>query len=258
MAAQKKVKKSPSAVPLAERVQATLAALQQMSSQRERDNLVRFGIVATNALGVSMANIQRLAKKLGRDHELAEALWDTECYEARLLTSFVAEPERVTAALMERWCRDFDNWAVCDTLCFHLFDRSPHAWPKIQKWSAAREEFVKRSAFALLASIAGHDKNAADRLFIGGLRLIEKAAKDERNFVKKAVSWALRRIGRRNPTLNRAAVELSTRLSTATDSAARWIGRGALKELTSPAVLRGLAGKKTELAERTAKKKKRS
>ena len=125
-----------------------------MSTKRDRDNLARFGITASKAFGVSMANIQVLAKRLGRNHELAAALWDTGWYEARMLTSFVDEPARVTPAQMDRWCRDFDNWGICDTVCFHLFDRTPHAWAKVAQWSGKRDEFVKRAAFALLASLA--------------------------------------------------------------------------------------------------------
>ena len=161
---------------------------------------------------------------------LAAALWETGWYEARLLTSFVDEPARVTPEQMDRWCRDFDNWGICDTLCFHLFDRTPHAWPKVAQWSGASEEFVKRAAFALLASLAGHDKKAADEQFLETLPWIERAATDERNFVKKGVSWALRMTGRRNPSLNAAAVEVAQRLAASPEPAARWIGKDALKD----------------------------
>ena len=234
---------SPKSVPLAKQVQAALSALEALATKRDLENLPRFGITAKNALGVSMAKIQKLAKSLGRNHELACALWDTGCYEARLLTAYVAEPARVTPAQMDRWCKDFDNWAVCDTLCFHLFDRVPHAWAKIRKWSSQRPEFVKRTAFALMASIAGHDKLAGDDVFLEGLTLIEAASNDERNFVKKAVSWALRRIGRRNQRLHRACVELSARLAASADATERWIGRDAHKELTSAPVERAIAAK---------------
>lgn len=227
--------------PLQEEVQAALDWLEQASTERDRENLARFGITASKAFGVSVANIQVLAKRLGRSHELAAALWDTGWYEARMLTSFVDEPARVTPAQMDRWCRDFDNWGICDTLCFHLFDRTPHAWAKVAQWSDARDEFVKRAAFALLASLAGHDKKAGDERFLDSLPLIERAATDERNFVKKAVSWALRRLGRRNAALNAAAVAVSRRLVASPETAARWVGRDALKELTSPAVTRRLA-----------------
>jgi len=222
--------------PLQEQAREALASLEQMSTRRDRDNLGRFGITAGKAFGVSMANIQRLAKRLGRSHELAAALWDSGWYEARMLTAFVDEPERVTPAQMDRWCRAFDNWAVCDTLCFHLFDRTPHAWAKVAQWAGGRDEFVKRAAFALLASLAGHDRSAGDEAFARALLLIERDAADERNFVKKAVSWALRGVGRRSAALHAAAVALARRLSAAPEPAARWVGRDALKDLTRPAV----------------------
>jgi 3-methyladenine DNA glycosylase AlkD len=211
-------------------VKTALAELEQMSTERDRENLARFGITAGKAFGVSMANIQALAKRLGRSHELAAALWETGWYEARLLTSFVDEPARVTPEQMDRWCRDFDNWGLCDTLCFHLFDRTPHAWHKVAEWSDERDEFVKRAAFALLASLAGHDKKAGDGPFLDSLPLIERAATDERNFVKKGVSWALRMTGRRNAALNAAAVAVARRLAASPDAAARWVGKDALKD----------------------------
>jgi 3-methyladenine DNA glycosylase AlkD len=218
-----------------------LAALEKMSTKRDRDNLKRFGITAGKAYGVSMANVQALAKRLGRSHELAAALWDTGWYEARLLTSFVDEPERVTPAQMDRWCRDFDNWGICDTVCFHLFDRTPHAWTKVAQWHDKRAEFVRRAAFALLASLALHDKRAADRQFVEGLAFIELAATDDRNFVKKGVSWALRLIGRRNRALNREALASARRLAASPEAAARWVGKDAVKELTGTIVQSRLA-----------------
>jgi len=224
-------------------VQSVLAELERMSSARDRDNLARFGITAGKAFGVSMAKIHVLARGLGRDHALAAALWKTGWYEARLLTSFVDEPARVSAAQMDRWCRDFDNWGICDTLCFHLFDRTPHAWSRVDKWHDHRDEFVKRAAFALLASLALHDKASSDQPFVERLVLIERAAPDNRNFVKKGVSWALRLIGRRNQALNAHALTLARQLSSSPEAAARWIGRGAVKELTSPLVARRLAAR---------------
>lgn len=234
-----------SAAQVEEQLQVALESLKRMSTQRDRDNLARFGIEATNPLGVSMSNIQFLAKRLGRSHELAAALWDTNVYEARMLASFVDEPERVTAAQMDRWCRDFDNWGICDTLCFKLFDQTPHAWAKVAQWGDKREEFVKRAAFALLASLAAHDKTASNEQFIETLPLIERASTDDRNFVKKGVSWALRTLGRRNAVLNEAAVVVARRLAASPEPAARWIGKGALKELTNALVKRQLAAQKS-------------
>jgi 3-methyladenine DNA glycosylase AlkD len=222
-----------------------LAWLEQRGSKRARDEMLsRYGITAAKAFGVSMSMMQQLAKRLGRDHELADALWATGWYEARILTSFVDDPARVTAAQMDRWARDFDNWAICDTLCFHLFDRTPHAWRKVEQWSRRKEEFVKRAGFALLASVALHDKKVNDGPFLRSLALIEREASDERNFVKKGVSWALRAVGRRNHVLNAASVELARRLADSPEPAARWVGRGALKELTGAVVRRRLAGQR--------------
>ena len=224
------------------RVAEALAWLKRRGTKKNRDGMARYAIVAPKAFGVSMSTIQQLGKRLGRDHELAGALWDTGWYEARMLAAFVDEPDKVTAAQMDRWARDFDNWAVCDHQCFHLFDRTPHAWRKIEQWSRRREEFVKRAAFALLASVALHDKTTSDAPFMRSLILIEAAASDERNFVKKGVSWALRGVGRRSRALNAASVDTARRLAHSADStAARWIGRDALRELTSAAVRGRLA-----------------
>jgi 3-methyladenine DNA glycosylase AlkD len=203
--------------------------------------MVRYALPSDRAFGVSMSDIQSLARRVGRNHELAAALWETGWYEARLLAAYVAEPERVTPAQMDRWCRDFDNWGTCDTMCFVLFDRTPHAWRKVEQWSGRRDEFERRAAFALLASLALHDRSAADAQFERGLALIEDAATDDRNFVKKAVSWALRSIGRRNASLHAAAPRTSRRLAPSRNAAARWIGKDALRELTGPVVARRLA-----------------
>ena len=150
-------------------LQAALKSLEQMSTKRDLDNLARFGITATRPFGVSMANLKVLAKRVGPHHELAAALWDTDRYEARMLATLIDEPARVTPAQMERWCRDFDNWGICDTACFALFDRTPHAWAKVTEWSDRRGEFAKRASFALLACLALHDKEAADEPFLEGL-----------------------------------------------------------------------------------------
>jgi 3-methyladenine DNA glycosylase AlkD len=225
-------------------VRTSLAWLEHKSTRRDRENLARFGIAATGAFGVSMANIQALAKRLGQDHDLALALWETGRYEARLLSAFVEEPARVTASQMDRWCRDFDNWGICDTVCFKLFDRVPHAWSKVGKWSGQKDEFVRRAAFALLASLALHDKRTGDQPFADSLRLVERASADERNFVTKGVSWALRSIGRRNAALHTASVALSRRLATSPEAGPRWVGKDALRDLTSPAVMRKLAGRR--------------
>lgn len=230
------VKSKAAPAPVADRAREALTWLERRGTKRNRDGMARYAIVADKVFGVSVADIRQLAKRLGRDHELAAALWETGWYEARMLTAFVDDPTLVTPAQMDRWAREFDNWAICDTLCFHLFDRTPHAWRKIEQWSTRREEFVKRAAFALLASVALHDKRAADAPFRDSLRLIEEGASDPRNFVKKGVSWALRAVGRRNRELHAAASGLARRLVESPDSAAQWIGKDALRELTGPVV----------------------
>jgi 3-methyladenine DNA glycosylase AlkD len=227
----------------ATRVREVLVWLERRGSKRNREGMARYGIVADKVFGVSVSTLQQLARRLGRDHDLAAALWKTGWYEARMLTSFIDDPVRITPAQMDRWARDFDNWAICDTVCFHLFDRTPHAWQKVEQWSRRRDEFVKRAAFALLAGLSLHDKRAGDEAFLRSLVLVERAAADDRNFVKKGVSWALRVIGRRNQALNAAAVEVSRRLAESSKPAARWVGKGALKELTSPVVRRRLAAR---------------
>jgi 3-methyladenine DNA glycosylase AlkD len=203
--------------------------------------MARYGIVAKKVFGTSVAQVRRVAKVVGRDHALARALWETGWYEARVLVAFVGVPERTTAAEMERWAKDFDNWAVCDGLCFHLFDRTPHAWRKVSAWSRRKPEFVKRAAFAVLASLALHDRDAPDAPFLAALRLVEREATDGRNFVKKAVNWALRSVGARNARLHRAARSVAARLSRSSDATARWVGKDALRYLASPAVRRRLA-----------------
>jgi 3-methyladenine DNA glycosylase AlkD len=213
-------------------VKHVLADLKRRGSKKNRDGMARYGIVARNVQGVSVGTLRAMAKTIGQDHALAHALWKTDVYEARMLAAFVADPARVTPAEMDRWARDFDNWAICDTVCFHLFDKTPHAWPKIRAWCRRKEEFVRRAGFALLASVALHDKGAPDAPFVASFALIERAATDERNFVKKAVSWALRGIGKRNPALRKQALDAARRLAASPDPTARWIGRDAVRGLT--------------------------
>jgi 3-methyladenine DNA glycosylase AlkD len=221
-----------------------LAWLARAGRQTVRDGMARYGIPSDKAFGVSVGALRQYAKRLGPKHELAAALWKSGWYEARMLASFVDEPACVTPEQMDRWCADFDNWAICDTACFALFDRTPHAWRKVAQWAPRRPEFVRRAAFAMLASLTVHDKRAGDEPFAKGLVLVERAATDERNFVKKAVNWALRSIGKRNAALHAAAVEVGKRLAASANPAARWVGKDALRELASPAVKKRLAARK--------------
>lgn len=228
----KSAKPSPlAALSVDQRVALALTELRKLATAKDRDSLARYGITATDPIGVSVANIHTVAKRLGRDHELALALWDaTTHYEARMLCAFIDEPEKVTPVQMDRWCLDFDNWGICDTLCFHLFDRTPHAFAKVKKWSASKSEFVRRAGFALLASLAGHDRTSPDGDFLAGLKLVDEHADDERNFVKKGVSWALRRIGTRSPALRKASIALAKQLAASDDKTRRWIGKDALRD----------------------------
>jgi 3-methyladenine DNA glycosylase AlkD len=225
-------------------VEAALDWLKRRGTKSVRDGMARYALPSGNAFGVSVSNIQLLAKRLGKSHELAAGLWKTGWHEARMLAAYVDEPERVTPSQMDRWCREFDNWGICDTICFVLFDRTSHAWAKVTQWSERNEEFVKRGAFALLWGLTVHDKGSGDKPFVAGLRLIEKAAADERHFVKKAVNMALRATGKRNPALNAAAVATAKRLAASSLPQARWTGQNALRELTSPSVLRRMLQKR--------------
>jgi 3-methyladenine DNA glycosylase AlkD len=231
-------------------VQSALDALERKGSKKTREGYARYGIVAPKAFGVSVAEIRKLGKQLGPDHALALALWPSGWYEARMLAAFVAEPEQVTPALMDRWCRDFDNWALCDTLCFHLFDRTPHAFAKVHAWAKREPEFEKRAAFALLATLALHGRGS-DAELSRCLPLIERAANDQRNFVKKAVNWALRGVGERSPQLNHAAVARAAGVARSRDPTPRWIGKDALRALHSPTIQR-------RIDKRAAKKKKKA
>ena len=203
--------------------------------------MARYGIVAPKVFGVSVGTLRDYKKQLGRDHALALALWKTGWYEARMLAAFVDDPDRVTAAQMDRWARDFDNWAICDTVCFHLFDKTPHAWSKITAWQRSPEEFVRRAAFALIASIGVHDKAAPDATFRRCFPMIRRAAADDRNFVKKGVSWALRVIGNRSLPLHKEAKALALELKNSASRSARWIGSDALRDLSSAATAKRLA-----------------
>ncbi|HEY1139578.1 MAG TPA: DNA alkylation repair protein [Lysobacter sp.] len=227
-------KRAPSDASPQARTKQALEWLRDHSSEALRDGMARYAIPADHALGVSMKDIQALAKQLGRDHDLAASLWDTGVYEARMLAAYVEDPAQVTPAQMDRWCRDFDNWAICDTQCFTLFDQTPHAWRKVVQWSSRREEFQKRAAFALLASLALHGRLEDESLYADGLALIEREAHDDRNFVKKGVNWALRAIGRR-ADWRAQATAVAKRLTASSEASARWIGKDALREFARQA-----------------------
>jgi len=214
--------------------------LRSLSDPEAVKGMARFGINPENTYGVSIPNLRRVAKEAGKDHALAQELWASGIHEAKILASMIDEPEAVTEEQMEVWVKGFDSWDVCDQVCMNLFDKVPLAWQKIADWSEREEEFVKRAAYALIACLAWHDKKAEDRKFVGLLPVIIKGATDERNFVKKAVNWALRHIGKRNMNLNRAAIEAAEEIRGIDSKAARWNAADALRELTSEAVQKRL------------------
>ncbi len=224
-------------------VEEVLSSLRKHATKKTLAGMAKYAIPSGNALGVAMKDIQALAKQLGKNHAFAQALWESGWYEARLLAAYVDDPTLVNAAQMDRWCRDFDNWAICDTVCFALFDRTSHAWSKVPQWASKRDQFVKRGAFALLWGLTVHDKDSDSEPFLQGLRLIERAANDERHYVKKAVNMALRASGKRNRELHTAACSVAERLASSSLPSAIWIGKDALRDLRSAAVLKRVAKK---------------
>ena len=223
-----------------DRIKVILAQLERRGSKKNRDGMAGYGIVAPKAFGVTVAALRAIGVRTGQDHPLALALWKTGWYEARMLTAFVGDPARLTVAQMDRWALDFDNWAICDALCFHLFDKSPHAFERIAAWSRRREEFVRRAAFALLAGVALHQKSAPDAPFLRALALASRAARDDRNFVKKGVSWGLRSVGHRNVKLHAATLALAGRLAASDHPTERWVGSDVIRDLSRPLVARKL------------------
>jgi 3-methyladenine DNA glycosylase AlkD len=214
-------------------IDAILAELQSLGSEANRAGQARFGINTVRAYGVSVANLRRVARRLRRDHRLAGALWKTGVHEARILAAFVDEPAKVTPKQMDEWTAAFDSWDLCDQVCANLFDRTPYVEEKIRKWAADEREFVRRAAFALAAAYAVHAKGVPDAAFLPLLDLVERHATDPRNFVRKAVNWALRQIGKRSAELRAPALALAEKLAASSDGTARWIGRDAARELKS-------------------------
>jgi 3-methyladenine DNA glycosylase AlkD len=225
--------------------------LRELKGKANPDNvkgMARYGMTSEKRLGVSVPNMRMIAKKVGKKHELALELWKTGIPEAKIVAAMVGEPEKLTEEQMEDWVKDIDSWDICDQVCMNLFEKTPLVRKKIFDWSEREEEFVKRAAFALIACLAWHDKKAADAKFIEFLSLIKREATDERNFVKKAVNWALRTIGKRNPNLNEVAVKAAKEIQDIDSKTARWIASNAIKELESDAVQRRLKQKATKLA----------
>lgn len=235
-------KKAASRMVATHDVKSVLDWMKAHGTKQVRESIgPRFGIVVDKAFGTTMTQLKQLAKITGRDQELSCALWDTGWYDARMFACLIGEPAKVTSAQMEAWCKDFDNWATCDTACFALFDKTPYAFAKIKAWAKRKAEFEKRASFALLASVALHDKKAPDAPLIALLPLCEGAANDDRNFVKKGVSWALRSLGTRSADCHDATLVIAQRLFASRNAAERWVGKDVLKDISRPLVTERIA-----------------
>jgi 3-methyladenine DNA glycosylase AlkD len=221
--------------------EAVLEQLRDKGSAQNVEGMGKFGMATDQRLGVPIPEMRKIAKGIGKDHELALELWKTGVQEARIVASMIDVPEDVTEDQMEAWVVDFNSWDVCDQVCLNLFEKTSFAQQKIDEWSVREEEFVKRAAYALIAGLAWHDKKAADDQFIGYFPAIKRGATDERNYVKKAVSWSLRNIGKRNSVLNAAAIRAAKEIQQMDSKAARWIASDTIRELESEKIQARLA-----------------
>ena len=220
-----------------------LKKLKSLSDPKAVEGMARFGINPENTFGVSIPNLRKMAKETGRDRALAQQLWASAIHEARILASMIDDPQMVTEEQMERWVKDFDSWDVCDQCCMNLFEKTRFAYQKAVEWSSNDKEFIKRTGFVLMARLAVSDKKADDKQFEPFLPIIKREASDNRNFVKKAVNWALRQIGKRNLNLNGKAIETAKEIQEIDSKSARWVASDALRELTGKAVLERLQAK---------------
>jgi len=214
-------------------VSAILLALKSLANPANVAGMARYGISVKGTLGVNIPTLRKMAKEIGTNHDLARSLWKSGIHEARLLAGFIADPEQVTVKQLEQWAKDFDSWDVCDLVCSNLFNQTPFAYKKAFEWSRRKEPFVKRAGFVLMAALSVHDKEADDGKFLKFLPVIKREATDDRNFVKKAVNWALRQIGKRNKKLNAAAIQMAKEVQKLDSRSARWIAADALRELKS-------------------------
>jgi 3-methyladenine DNA glycosylase AlkD len=217
--------------------------IKELKSLRNSENIegmARYGLNSPTTLGICMPDLMRIAKGIGKDHELAQRLWDSGIYEARILSFMIDEWRLVTEEQMDRWAKDFDNWGIVDGCCGHLFSRTPFAYKKALEWSRRNEEFVKRAGYSMIAALTVHDKKADDKKMMRFLPLIVKGSTDERKYVFKSVNWALRQIGKRNQALNKKAIETAERIKKLDSKSARWIASDALRELRGEAVQKRL------------------
>lgn len=218
--------------------------LKLKANPKNIEGMVRFGISKKGTLGVNIPVLRKMAKDIGKNHKLAKELWESGIHEAKLLAGFIGEPDLMTEKEIESWVSDFDSWDICDQVCSNLFDKTKFAYKKIFDWQKRKEEFVKRAGFVLIACLSVHDKGAKDKQFLKFFPLIRKEATDERNFVKKAINWALRQIGKRNRGLNKKAIKLALDIQKMDSKSAKWIASNALTELQSIAVQKRLRGVK--------------
>ncbi|UCG10126.1 MAG: DNA alkylation repair protein [Dehalococcoidia bacterium] len=226
--------------------EAIIAELKSKAKSDQLAGMARYGMAIEQRLGASVPEMRQMAKAVGKDHQLALELWETGIAEARIIAAMIDEPDKLTEAQMEDWVKGINSWDICDQVCMNLFEKSPLAWQKITDWSAREEEFVKRTAYSLLACLAWHDKETKDEKFMALFPVLIRGATDERNFVKKAVNWALRNIGKRNLNLNQAALNTAKEIQKIDARAARWIASDAIRELESEPIQAKLKGKATK------------
>lgn len=217
-----------------------LRKLKDLANPKAVEGMAKFGITSKKIYGVSIPNLRKIAKEIGTNHQLALKLWDEGIRETRILASMIDDPALITEEQMEKWVKDFDSWEVCDQCCMNLFWQTPFAFEKVEKWASKKEEFVKRASFALIAVLAWKNKKAKDKDFTKFFSIIRKESLDERNFVKKAVNWALRQIGKRNSNLNKKAISLAKEIQKINSKTSRWIASDAIKELKSEAIQKKL------------------
>ncbi|MBS3069411.1 DNA alkylation repair protein [Candidatus Micrarchaeota archaeon] len=237
---QKRLRKTPCSLQCSQIV----ARIKSQYNAKNVAGMARFGISAKNTYGLSIPTLRKMAKEIGRNHSLALLLWETEMHEARLLAGFIGDPTELTPSQMDKWVAGFDSWDVCDQVCGNLFDCHPLAHKKAKEWANSKEEFIRRAGFALMAALSVHDKKATNAQFLSFLPIIKKYSHDERNFVKKAVNWALRQIGKRNIALNKAAIKAAKEILAQDTKSARFIANDALRELQSAAVQKRLRERK--------------
>src|SRR4030042_1404543 len=218
--------------------------LKSLSNPKNIEGMIRFGINPKTTYGVSLPVLRKMAKQIGKNHQLAQQLWDSGIHEARILAGLIGEPEKLTEKQMEKWVKDFDSWDICDQVCSNLFDKTQFAYSKAFTWTKRKEEFVKRAGFVMMACLSVYDKEANNKKFEQFFPIIKREADDQRNFVRKAVNWALRQIGKRNLVLNKKAIAVAKQIQKMESKSAQWIANNALKELTSEAVQERLVAKK--------------